>query len=77
MEAIFNSNPYALPRVLHGKTKYKIAALVDNKRVGKNGIPDDVFNSIILPGISPVIIRILYIIYYIYYILSFRLPISG
>jgi hypothetical protein len=53
MNFIFNSNPYALPRVLLGKAKLKFPGVTANSRTGPSGIPDKDFDEIILPGINP------------------------
>ena len=53
MEMLFNSNPYALPRVLMGRPLIKLPALLSNARTGPKGVSDEVFNTIILPGVAP------------------------
>jgi hypothetical protein len=50
---LMNSNPYALTRVLFGKTLLNFPGLLKNSRAGPNGISDDVFNKYILPAVHP------------------------
>ena len=49
---LFNSNPYALPRVLMGKALLRLPGLLTNSRTGLRGLTDDDFRSVILSGIN-------------------------
>lgn len=50
---LFNSNPYALARMLFGKPLLAWPGLLSNKRTGARPIDDDVFNEVILKQITP------------------------
>ena len=52
METLVNSNPYAILRVICGKPLIQLPSVVSNSRTGPKGISDDIFESILLPGIS-------------------------
>ena len=56
MEFLFNSNPFALPRMLMRQTKFmsNMPALKENARVGDKSIDESVFQEIILRNIAPV-----------------------
>ena len=52
METLVNLNPYAILRIICGKPLIKLSSVVSNSRTGPKGISDDIFESILLPGIS-------------------------
>jgi len=52
-DRLFNSNPYALARMLFGKPLLSWPGLLANKRTGAKELDDDVFREVILNQITP------------------------
>lgn len=50
MDLLFNSNPYALTRILYGKPLVKWPGLLTNSRVGTVAIDDSVIHDVLLTG---------------------------